>query len=273
MSYTPPKPLVLDYQNRPAEMSEDRKFVTALARGLDVLRAFQTWIGPMSNKQLSEVTGIPKPTISRLTFTLKKLGYLTQTGRNGKYELGAGILSLGYPLLSNLRVRHIAHDHMAELARLSGATVALATRDHLNMVFVDECCGNTSTTLRIDVGARIEIASSAIGRAYLAGIRPDQREEILAELAGIHGERWPELHDRILSAIRQVEERGFCIVDGEWRRNTRTVAAPLVSQDGNTVMAMSCGGPIFSITLERMEQELGPRLTHICTADSLYLGN
>jgi len=100
-----------------------------------------------------------------------------------------------------------------------------------------------------------------------------KRAEILAELAGIHGERWPELHDRILSAIRQVEERGFCIVDGEWRRNTRTVAAPLVSQDGNTVMAMSCGGPIFSITLERMEQELGPRLTHICTADSLYLGN
>ncbi|HLB30757.1 MAG TPA: IclR family transcriptional regulator [Gammaproteobacteria bacterium] len=272
MSYTPLKPLVLEYQERPAELSEDRKFVTALARGLDVLRAFQTRIGPMSNKQLAEVTGIPKPTISRLTFTLKELGYLTQASRNGKYALGAGVLSLGYPLLCNLRVRHIAHDHMAELARLSGCTIALAICDHLNMVFVDECCGNPSTTLRIDVGARIEIANSAIGRAYLAGLKPERREQILTELAGVHGERWPELHERIQSAIVQVDERGFCLVDGEWRRNTRTVAAPLVSPDGDTVMAMSCGGPIFSISLEMLEKEYGPRLAHICAADSVHLG-
>ena len=75
------KPLVLDFDSRASAVRQDRKFVTALARGLDVLRAFQTRIGPMSNKELSEVTGIPKPTISRLTFTLKELGYLTQASR------------------------------------------------------------------------------------------------------------------------------------------------------------------------------------------------
>ena len=53
------KPLVLDFDHRATDVREDRKFVTALARGLDVLRAFQTRIGPMSNKELSEVTGIP----------------------------------------------------------------------------------------------------------------------------------------------------------------------------------------------------------------------
>jgi len=268
------KPLILDFENRSTSARQDRKFVTALARGLDVLRAFQTSVGPMSNKDLAEITGIPKPTISRLTYTLKEMGYLIQTSRNGKYELSAGILSLGYPLLSGLRIRHVAHDHMAELAKISGCTVALTSRDHLNMVFIDECCGNTSTTLRIDVGARIEIARSSIGRAYLAGIRENEREQIFLQLEDYYTEtEWSELKPRILDSIDQIEERGFCLVDGEWRKNTRTVAAPLISPDGNTVMAMSCGGPAFSISIEMLEQDLGPRLVHICNSDSLFLGS
>jgi DNA-binding IclR family transcriptional regulator len=225
----------------------------------------------MSNKDLSEATGVPKPTITRLTYTLMRLGYLKQSSRNGKYELAPGVLSLGYPLLSGSRIRHIAHDHMAELAKRGACTVALASRDQLSMVFIDECCGNSSTTLRVDIGARIEMAKSAIGRAYLAGLREDARAELFAELAKLYGDDWPDLERRIREAIQQVRDRGFCLVDREWRKSTRTVAAPLVSPDGTVVMAMSCGGPTFSVTLESLEQDLGPRLAHICQTDSVFL--
>jgi len=265
------KPLVLDYESRLPTQEEDRKFITALARGLEVLRAFQSRIGPMSNKELSEATGVPKPTITRLTYTLMQLGYLRQIGRNGKYELGPGVLSLGYPLLSGSRIRHVAHDHMADLAKRGGCTVALAARDQLSMVFIDEDCGNTATTLRVDIGARIEMAKSAIGRAYLAGISEEERAQLFEEFAKVYQGEWPELQVRILDAIRQVRERGFCLVDREWRKSTRTVAAPLVSPDGAIVMAMSCGGPTFSVSLESLEQDLGPRLVHISQTDSVFL--
>ena len=267
------KPLVLDYESRLPDQEMDRKFITALARGLEVLRAFQSCIGPMSNKDLSEATGVPKPTITRLTYTLMKLGYLRQTGRNGKYELGPGVLSLGYPLLSGSRIRHVAHDHMAELAKIGGCTVALAARDQLSMVFIDEYCGNSSTTLRVDVGARIEMANSAIGRAYLAGLPEDQRQQLLSQLEEVYKDDWPGLEPRIQDAIQQVRERGFCLVDREWRKSTRTVAAPLVSADGHTIMAMSCGGPTFSVSLESLEQDLGPRLVYICQTDSIFLNS
>ena len=268
------RPLILDYESRlKNQQNEDRKFITALARGLEVLRAFQSCIGPMSNKDLSDATGIPKPTITRLTYTLMELGYLKQSSRNGKYELGPGVLSLGYPLLSGSRIRHVAHEHMAELAKRGNCTVALAMRDQLNMVFIDEFCGNTSTTLRIDVGARIGIAKSAIGRAYLAGISDEQRESLFARLQEVHKEEWPHLKSRVMDAIQQIQERGFCLVDREWRKGTRTVAAPLVSPDGKTIMSMSCGGPTFSVSIESLEQDLGPRLVHICQTDSIFLGN
>ncbi|MDH3232081.1 MAG: helix-turn-helix domain-containing protein, partial [Alphaproteobacteria bacterium] len=55
--------------------AKDRQFVTALARGLEVLRAFQEG-GPLGNQEIARRTGLPKPTVSRLTHTLKQLGYI-----------------------------------------------------------------------------------------------------------------------------------------------------------------------------------------------------
>lgn len=266
------KPLVLDFESHGLNKRNDRKFITALARGLEVLRAFQSQVGRMSNKELSELTNIPKPSITRLTYTLSEMGYLHQNKDDGKYELSAGILSLGYPLLSGLAIRHLAHDQMAELASSGGCSVALGLRDRLTMVYVDECCGNSSTTLRLDVGARIEIARSSIGRAWLAGLSEEKRLGVYLQLESAYAQGWSELKARAEDAIMQIQERGFCLVDQEWRKDTRTVSVPLVSADGNTVMAISCGGPTFAVSVALLEQELGPRLRHIGENISLFLG-
>lgn len=266
------KPLVLDVEAHGIDKHENRKFITALARGLEVLRTFQSQTGSMSNKEISALTDIPKPSISRLTYTLTEMGYLQKNDKDGKYELSPGVLSLGYPLLSGLRIRHVAHDHMAELASSGSCTVALAARDKISMVYVDEYCGNSSTTLRLDIGARLEIARSSIGRAWLAGINPELRESVYSQLEEVYADDWPELKARSEDAIAQVRERGFCLVDQEWRKDTRTVSVPLVSPDGNTVMAMSCGGPTFAVSVATLEEELGPRLRHISENLSLFLG-
>lgn len=266
------KPLILDFESHGISKRQDRKFITALARGLEVLRAFQSQVGSMSNKEISTLTKIPKPSITRLTYTLTEMGYLQQNKDDGKYELSAGVLSLGYPLLSGLRIRHLAHDHMAELANSGGCSVALASRDRMSMVYVDECCGNSSTTLRLDVGARIEIARSSVGRAWLAGLREKERQEMFLQMESAYIEEWPELKVRTEDAIAQIRERGFCLVDQEWRKDTRTVSIPLISPDGRTVMAISCGGPTFAVSVALLEQELGPRLRHIGEKISPFLG-
>ena len=88
--------------------SSDRKFIESLARGLDVLRAFSQQGGVLGNQDLARITGLPKPTISRMTYTLSKLGYLSYSTQLEKYQLDAGVLALGYAYTSNLQVRRIA---------------------------------------------------------------------------------------------------------------------------------------------------------------------
>src|SRR3990170_5821307 len=82
-----------------------RQFATTLARGLEVLRCFTPLEPMLGNKEISVRTGLPKPTVSRLTYTLTKLGYLRHNMRLSKYQLGSAVLSIGYPLLASMSVR------------------------------------------------------------------------------------------------------------------------------------------------------------------------
>src|SRR5689334_17253566 len=92
--------------------ARDRQFVAALARGLEILRVFAPNERMLGNQEIAQRTGLPKPTVSRLTHTLTKLGYLTYSARLGKYQLGTPVLSLGYAALANMDVRLVARPFM-----------------------------------------------------------------------------------------------------------------------------------------------------------------
>src|SRR5687767_15616748 len=84
---SPPEP-VYSYEH-----DGDRQFATTLARGLEVLRCFTPLEPMLGNKEISVRTGLPKPTVSRLTYTLTKLGYLRH---NRSEEHTSELQSLAY---------------------------------------------------------------------------------------------------------------------------------------------------------------------------------
>jgi DNA-binding IclR family transcriptional regulator len=265
-------PRDLEAESDLSTREKDRKFIWSLAKGFEILRAFQPGQGPMGNNDLARATGLPKPTVSRLTHTLTELGYLTYLPRVGAYEPSPSILALGYCVLSNLRVRHVVHDQMQQLAALADATVALASRDRLHMIFVDVCTGSSLTSLRLDTGSRVEMVNTATGRAFLAGISDSEREYFFKHFARRYGEGWPALRERIQQAVEEVKSRGFCYVEDEWHSDMRGVGVPLVSLDGTTMMALMCGGPSFALSRERLEGEYGPRLVHMARSLAPMLG-
>src|SRR5690606_32890354 len=84
---------------RPKPGKQDRHFVTALSRGLDVLACFRSGSRMLGNQEISERCKLPKSTVSRLTYTLTKLGYLHYVKESGKYRLGTATLALGSAVL------------------------------------------------------------------------------------------------------------------------------------------------------------------------------
>ncbi|MBI1773732.1 MAG: IclR family transcriptional regulator [Proteobacteria bacterium] len=251
----------------------DRQFVEALARGLEILRAFAPNHALLGNQEIARYTGLPKPTVSRLTYTLTKLGYLTYSERLGKYQLGAPALALGYAVLSNLGIRQVARPHMQQLADYADASVALGSRDRLRLIYVEYCRSNSALTLRLDAGARIPIATTAMGRALLAALPEGERSWLMDHIQRHEGERWPAIRAGIEQAVEDLRRRGFTTSIGEWQADVNAVGVPLVPADGSPIVAFNCGAPAFQLSREQLEGDIGPRLVNLVRNVEAQLGH
>jgi DNA-binding IclR family transcriptional regulator len=240
----------------------DRKFVVALARGLEILRAFTPSEGLLGNQELVSRTGLPKATVSRLTHTLTKLGYLNHIERLGKYQLAPAALSIGYSALVNMRIRQVARPYMQELADYASASVALGSRDRLNLIYIEHCRGRDGVMLRLDLGSRVPLATTAMGRALLAALPAKEREWLITHIQRKEGERWPKVRIGIERAIRDLNTKGFATSFGDWEPDIAAVGVPLVLADGSGVFAFNCGAPAFQLSKEKLETDIGPRLVN-----------
>jgi DNA-binding IclR family transcriptional regulator len=238
----------------------DRSFVVALSRGLEVLRAFRPNDGLLGNQELAARTNLPKPTISRLTYTLTKLGYLTQVPRFEKYQLAPPAMALGYAALANLGVRHLSEKYRDELMRETGGAVAVGARDRLSMIYFGQSRSELTVGVQLDVGSRIPIATTAMGRAYIFALPPDERAALLRELREHYGSRWAKLRDGIERAGETVAKHGFTISAGEWQDDVHAVGVALTLNDGTGPYAFNCGAPAFRFSEDRLRNDIGPRL-------------
>lgn len=238
----------------------DRNFVVALSRGLEVLRAFQPNDGLLGNQEISARTKLPKATVSRLTYTLTKLGYLTPVPRFEKYQLTPAAMALGYAALANLGVRHLSEPFREEVMRATGGAVAVGGRDRHSMIYFGQSRSGLALGVQLDVGSRVPIATSAMGRAYFWSLEPDERTALLRDLREHYGSRWPKLRDGLERSGETIAKYGFAISAGEWQSDVHAAGVALKLDDGTGPYAFNCGAPAFRFTEDRLINDIGPRL-------------
>jgi DNA-binding IclR family transcriptional regulator len=241
------------------EHEGDRQFATTLARGLEVLRCFTPAEPMLGNKEISVRTGLPKPTVSRLTYTLTKLGYLRHNMRLGKYQLGSAVLSIGYPLLASMSIRQIARPFMKELADYVNGSVNMGVRDRLNMVYVEACRSGNLTTLP-DIGTSVPIAQSVMGRAFLYACTPPEREAVMNHMKVKEPEMLRKYQPAISKSLEDVRGKGYCVSNGDLRREVHAVGVPMRRNVDGEIVTFNCGVPTFILKKGQLEDDVGPRL-------------
>lgn len=232
----------------------DRKFITALARGLDVLRCFRPHETNLTNQEIAARTGLPKPTISRLTHTLRKLGYLVYCERTGTYRLGAGVLSLGYGVLAGMEIAERAQDELRTLCRgpNPNITAALAEKHRLSAVYMAVHRSREAVALTINVGARLPILRSAIGRAILVGMNERERSHVVGQAKEARPDEAQAIDICIKDALQDFEKYGLCTGFGGWREEVNGIAVPVYSLNGDRIYGLNVGGPSFLVSPQEL---------------------
>jgi DNA-binding IclR family transcriptional regulator len=238
----------------------DRHFVASLGRGLEVLASFRKGETLLGNQDIAARCGLPKSTVSRLTYTLSKLGYLHYVEEAAKYRLGTAVLTLGASMLARLDVRNIARPLMEELATSVKVSSALGARDRLSMVYIESFYGYTPVSLAVAVGSRISISTSAMGRAFLAVCSEEIRNSILEEIRAVDKTSWPRTRDTIAKAVEDHRTLGCACSFGEWQSHVNAIASGFNPGGGLPPMAINCGAPSVVGSSSFFLDEVRPKL-------------
>ncbi len=246
--------------------------VSALERGIAVLRCFTESRRTLTTTELSRLTGVPRPTVTRLASTLVTLGLMRQEPDGDRFMLGPGVVSLARVFLAGLDVRAIARPHMQALAESAGGSVYLALRDGLDMVLIEACRPRTMMlTPRLDVGSRAPIANSALGRAYLWALPDTEREQLVESLRLARGSDWAALEPGLKRSLDDAGKLGYSISAGDFHREINSVSVPLVGPDGE-IMALNCGTAAFVYTEDHLRQVVAPQLLKMAAALAADIG-
>ncbi|MEQ6250860.1 IclR family transcriptional regulator [Sulfitobacter sp. HNIBRBA3233] len=242
---------------------KDRNFVTALARGLEILRCFRGTEVTLTNSDFAERTGMPKATISRLTHTLCALDYLVADSRVGTYRLSTGVLQLGFAALTAMDLGERVAPEMRSL-RDDGPnpfiTVALGEQHRDEVVYIATETSGEDVSLVIRVGSRLPLFHSAMGKAVLVGMNDAQRGRALDFVAEHTPEKAKDAELQMNEAIAEFAEKGFCTGYGNWRPDVNGIAVPVHQLQGDRVFGLNVGGPAYRVKPKQLESVYAERL-------------
>jgi IclR family transcriptional regulator, positive regulator for flagellar biogenesis len=269
----------MTHESRPPRGTETAKEkdgsgdeVTALARGLTVLRCIAAADAPLSNRELTELTGIPKPTVSRITATLVSAGFLFRLQDSERFVLTSSVLELSNGFLRNFDIRARSRPFLIELAERTSLSVHLAVRDRLDMVVIDAIKPRSAVLVsRLEVGSRMNLSRTAVGRAYLAVLTQPEREKLLLGLQAAEGDDWGHISNRLQHALQETAAHGFAISTGEWHDGLNAIAAGFIGPSGERY-AVNCGGSAHQCPRDWLMTRAAPLLLECIARIALEIG-
>ena len=244
--------------------SSDKRFANTLARGLTILRAFRPNDDSLGNLEISERTGIPRPTVSRLTFTLCALGYLSHGRRHDKYRLGPAALALGNIAAASFAFVEVASPVMQRLADEIGTLTAISIKDDQRMLMTKAWRPANSPSIWLDVGYRMPLPTSSTGKAYLGALNEGEFARFVKEYDIDTDDTTTDLAQIRRDARNDLLAEGFTQVSGVERFSDtiNAVAVPYRPTDLGEPVAFLASSISKLLTDDRIRKEVGPALAH-----------
>jgi IclR family transcriptional regulator, pca regulon regulatory protein len=213
-------------------------FIEALARGLDVIRAFQPNQPVLSLSAVADAAGLARPTARRILLTLEELGYVRAAA--GGFELTPRVLELGLTYVLSRNLWEVARPHMEALVTRTHESSSIAQLDGSDIVYVARVAVPKIIALAVTIGTRFPAMPTSLGKVLLAALPPGQAERVLAEpsRSGITARWQPDAAQRA-AELREVRARGWSLTDEQLAAGIRSVAAPLRDGDGQVIAALN----------------------------------
>jgi IclR family transcriptional regulator, pca regulon regulatory protein len=262
MPPTPPASADAPDQRSVAEQIDaltDPDFMTSLARGLAVIRAFADSRKPATISQISQQTGIPRAAVRRCLHTLRQLGYVDAELNN--FTLRPKILTLAYSYLSSTPLTIAAQRSLNGVSKTLGESSSLAVLEEDQVLYVARAATSRVMSVSLSAGSRLPAYCTSLGRVLLAHLADGELDAYLARTALLPmTERTITDPARLREVLAQVRRDGYAVNDEELELGLRSIAVPVRGASGRVLAALNVGAQAARVPAARMLDEFLPVL-------------
>lgn len=237
-------------EQRVMTKSQASNGVQSVERAFDVLEIMAAVGEPIGLSELAAEADLPIPTIHRLVSTVLRRGYVRQLP-NKQYALGPRLIRLGQG--ASQQFGPSSRSQLASLVQEIGETANMAVLDIDMAVYVAQVASNHTMRTFIEVGRRVHLHCTGVGKALLLQM-PEQSVRSLIARVGLPRFTENSITDvEALNAdIARSRVRGFAIDDGEQEIGVRCFAVPVPGAPIPT--AISVSGPAIRLRLDAAER-------------------
>ena len=226
--------------------------VEVIGKVLRILEALDNSSEGLNLRQISLQTGVNKSTAYRFLSHLEGAGYLFRQ-EDGTYLIGPRLARFGTGIAYHARLRKISRPILEEVWRITKETVNLAILDGHEVLLLDVIESPQLFRMGSQVGMRMALNCTALGKTILAFMPLETQEEMLASLTFTRvTPRTIMDAARLRKELVRVRNQGYALDDREGNLGARCIAAPILDGSGRVLAAISVTGPVTRITRERV---------------------
>jgi len=263
----PPRSLTIAQE---IDAMTDPSFMTSLARGLAVIKAFSDHRRAMTIAQISHKTGIPRAAVRRCLHTLKQLGYAGSEANN--FFLKPKILMLGYSYLSSTPLTVSAQPCLNQVSQKLGESCSLAVFEQDEVLYISRSQTARVMSIALNAGSRLPAYCTSLGRVMLAALPPEELNAYLARVSlRPFTDRTVVSEERLREILAETLRQGFTIVEEELEIGLRSIAVPVRGATGSVMAAINVGAQATRVSRAQMEQTFLPVLLNAATELSMLL--
>lgn len=238
---------------------DDPNYVTALARGLSVLRALNAAGRPLTNSEVAQATGLTRATARRLLLTMASAGYLHCDGRN--FSLSPRVMDLGMGYFTSKPIWEIAQPVMKRLVDIFDESCSLSVLDGNDAVYIARVPPKHMITIPVPIGTRIPAFVNAMGRVMLANLPQQEIDRRLSELSlQPYTSQTVVDPDQLRELLATVRAKDYALALHEMHEGRGSIAVPVRDKQGNVHAAMNIAAMLSRVDADRLQGEVLTRL-------------
>lgn len=229
----------------------DSSYVTALARGLSVIRAFAYQREQLTLAEIARIVELPRATVRRCLITLCALDYAETDGKY--FRLTSKVLTLSQAYFSSSPLPHIARPFIEQASNAVGESCSVSVLAGDEVIYVARSSRRRAASIHREVGVNMPAYCTSMGRMLLTSLTPDQLDSYFRRVPRRKFNEKTVIDEQELREILdQVREQDYAIIDGELEPNLRSIAIPVRTMAGRVVAAAHISTDASRVSMEKV---------------------